>query len=416
MTGYQHLNTEQLSEIFKSEYSNLIAVLSKYHGIRDLQLAEDIVSDTFLKAMKAWSHKGIPEYPKAWLRKVAQNLSLEQYRRKTIYNEKIAPTLGNEAPYVDPVEITDKIIEDSQLHMIFVLCNPVLSTESQLCISLRILCGFSIEEIAAALLSNKEAINKKLYRAKKTIKEDGKIHVALNPSQYTKRLDSVLRVIYLIFNEGYYSSAKEENIRKEMCWEAMRLSLFLSQQDMFSMKKIYALIALMCFHASRLEARMSGENGDLLYYEQDRNKWNQELIRKGEKYLNLSVKEFSASKYHLEATIAYWHTHDSEGKWKPILQLYNKLLTIEYSPIIAMNRTYALAQTNSVREAIKEAHKLMLNDNHHYFCLLAELYRMDNNIDEEIVYLNKALKLAKKENEKQLIKNKLGLALCQHPM
>lgn len=160
------IDDSQLSEIFKSEYSNLIAVLSTFYGLRDLQLAEDIVSETFVRAMKKWKHSGVPEYPKAWLRKVAQNLLKEHKRRKNIFDEKITPELQAQ-PELETIEITDKIIEDSQLNMIFILCDPKLNKESQLCLALRILCGFSIDEISKALLSNKETINKKLYRAKK---------------------------------------------------------------------------------------------------------------------------------------------------------------------------------------------------------------------------------------------------------
>ena len=152
----------------------------------------------------------------------------------------------------------------------------------------------------------------------------------------------MLRVIYLLFNEGYYSSTVEENIRHELCWEAMRLGIFLSKQHQVG--HVHALIALMCFHASRLKARQSGEGGDLLYYEQDRAHWDQELIKKGQQYLNLSAKGKLVSKYHLEASIAFWHTQEQEGKWDQILMLYNKLLTIEYSPLIAMNRSFALAK------------------------------------------------------------------------
>ena len=394
------MDNKLLSDIFKSEYSNLIAVLSSYYGLKDLELAEDIVSDTFLKAMKTWSHKGIPEYPKAWLRKVAQNLMLEHFRREKTFVEKITPELEARTQQIGEIEITDKIIEDSQLHMMFVLCDNKLNKESQICIALRILCGFSIEEIAMALLSNKETINKKLYRAKKTIKERNRFETNLTPNQYVTRLDNVLRVIYLLFNEGYYSSVNEDNIRHEICWEAMRLSIFLSEHKIFPKQKTHALIALMCFHASRLDARISGEEGDLLYHEQDKSKWNSALIQKGTKYLKLSADGDIVSKYHLEAAIAYWHTRESDEKWNNVLQLYNKLLTIEYSPIIAMNRTYALARANSIVEAIREAHKLELKNNHHYFCLLAELYRMNGNIKKEIEYLKVAIGLANKKMKK----------------
>ncbi|UOY06659.1 sigma-70 family RNA polymerase sigma factor [Muricauda sp. SCSIO 64092] len=404
------MDNEQLSEIFKSEYSNLIAVLCNYYGLADLQLAEDIVSETFLRATKAWSHKGIPNFPKAWLRKVAQNLLYEHYRRKKIYTEKIIPQLDAGNGQTNPIEITDKIIEDSQLQMLFVLCDPKLNNESQLCIALRILCGFSIDEIAKALLSNRETITKRIYRAKKAIKERNRIETNLAADQYVSRLDNVLRVIYLLFNEGYYSSVNEESIRHEICWEALRLSLFLSRQKIFPKPKIYALIALMCFHASRLDARTFGEHGDLLYHEQDKGKWDKDLIQKGRKYLKRSAAGNEVTKYHLEAAIAYWHTEETKEKWNSILALYDQLLAIAYSPIIAMNRTYAMAKANSVDEAIQEAHKLELKENHHYFCLLAELYRMKNNTDMEMDCLHKAMAFANKKNEKELIQDRLEKA------
>jgi len=407
------LDQQRLSEIFKTEYSNLIAVLSNYYGVSDLQLAEDMVSETFVKAMKAWSHKGIPQYPRAWLRKVAQNLYYEDLRRKKNFEDKVSKEIvfDNEASVT--LEITEKLIEDSQLRMMFLLCDPELNRESQLCIALRILCGFSTEEIAKALLSNKEAVNKKLYRAKKTLQSSLSIDRELTALDFKERLENVLRVIYLLFNEGYYSSTAEENIRNELCWEAMRLGIFLSKQQYLQVNHVHALIALMCFHASRLNSRQSGEQGNLLYHEQDRSQWDQNLIKKGREYMNLASKGQMVSKYHLEASIAFWHTQEQEGKWGQILMLYNKLLTIEYSPIIAMNRSYALAKANSPKKAIESALKLDLKDNAHYCCLMAELYRMDHNTDQEIMHLNEALKLAKKENEKALIRGKLEKALMK---
>ncbi|MFY0627576.1 MAG: sigma-70 family RNA polymerase sigma factor [Reichenbachiella sp.] len=407
------IDQQKLSEIFKTEYSNLIAVLSNYYGLKNLQLAEDIVSETFLKAMKTWSHKGIPQYPRAWLRKVAQNLYYEDYRREKNFQDKISKEVATRSERFESIEITEKLIEDSQLRMIFLLCDPELNREAQLCIALRILCGFSTEEIAKALLSNKETVNKKLYRAKKSLQGKLSIEEELTASDYQSRLDNVLRVIYLLFNEGYYSSTEEENIRNELCWEAMRLGIFLSNQQQFEVDHVQALIALMCFQASRLKARQSDGSGDLLYEEQDQTQWDNELIQKGLEYLKLSSKGEKVSKYHLEATIAYWHTQKQEEKWDQILMLYNKLLTIEYSPIIAMSRSYALAKAQSPQKAIEEALKLKLQDNGHYFCLLAELYRMDEDIDLEINHLNKALKLVKKENEKVLIQRKLELALSK---
>jgi len=401
------MDNKQLSQIFKTEYSNLVAVLCHYYGVKDLQLAQDLVSDTFMKAMKTWAHKGIPDNPKAWLRKVAQNQLTDHYRKRKTYNDKVAPQLSSSDSTFRPSDITEDMIDDSQLRMIFVVCDPQLSHDAQISLALRILCGFNIDEIAKALLTNKENINKKLYRAKKSIKEKNQFEVSLSNEEYVNRLDNVLRVIYLLFNEGYYSSVKEDNIREDICWEAMRLSVFLTTRSDLPKDKIYALLALMCFHSSRLEARRSGAKGDLLYDEQDRGKWNSGLIKKGESYLNKSVGGNTISKYHLEASIAYWHTVDVDEKWENILQLYNRLLTIEYSPFIAMNRTYALAMANSVDDAIAEALKFDLKDNHHYFCLLGELYRMKGNFKEEVKFLEHALTFSKKHNEQEMIKAKI---------
>lgn len=404
------MDTSKLSLIFKAEYSNLVAVLCNFYGLTDIQLAEDVVSEAFVKAMKSWSHKGVPENPKAWLRKVSQNILNDHYRRKQNFSENIAPNYKKQIARFSTFEITEEIIEDSQLNMIFVICDPKLNHSAQISLALRILCGFNIDEIAKALLSSKDNINKKLYRAKKTIKSQNEFKTQLTKEQYQERIETVLRVIYLIFNEGYYSCVNEKNIRHEMCWEAMRLTLFLTKQDIFKKSKITALLALMCFHASRFEARLAGLNGDLLLNEQDKTKWNYELIKKGEEYLKKSADGNQVSKYHIEAAIAYWHTTEHQNKWANILQLYNRLLIIEYSPIIAMNRTYALAMANSVEEALVEAKKLKLNNNHYYYSLMAELHQLNNNIDEEIKNLNKALKLATKKFEQELIKQKLNIA------
>lgn len=400
----------EISSIFKAEYSNIVAVLCHYYGVIDIQLAEDIVSDTFLTAMKSWSHNDIPDNPRAWLRKVAQNKLTDYYRRQDNYQNRVVAQYRDLREESSSIVITEEVIADSQLRMLFVVCDPNIKIESQICMALRILCGFNIVEIAKALLSNKESINKKLFRAKKLIREKDQLGIELTERAYIDRLDNVLRVIYLMFNEGYYSSCHEETIRSEICWEAMRLSLLLSKQDFLPKPRIHALLALMCFHASRIYARTSESYSSILFTEQDRSKWDLSLIKKGEHYLNLAATGNTVSKYHIEAAIAYWHTTDVSDKWNNILQLYNKLLTIEYSTVIAMNRTFALAMANSVKEAIREAEKLSLGDNHYYYCLLAELYRMDNNTNQELIWLERALHWVVKKSEKALIQNKIEIA------
>lgn len=400
-------NQEEISKIFKTEYSNLVAVLCQYYGLNDIQTAEDVVSDTFLTAMKSWSHNGVPDQPKAWLRKVASNKVKDLFKRNQLFREKVMPTfLVNEAGHQESGEVlSDAIISDSQLNMIFRVCHPSLKVDAQICLALRILCGFNIEEIAIALLSQKGTINKKLYRAKQTLKAEKETWEALDQKDYEERLGSVLRIIYLIFNEGYYSSISDVDIREDLCWEAMRLGVFMSKQARLPQGEILALLALMCFHASRLNSRTDQNGQYILYTAQDRSLWNQALIKKGEQYLSQSASGNDISKYHLEAAIAFWHCTDAEEKWKNILQLYNRLLIIAYSPVVAMNRTFALAHAHSVQEAIGEALKLNLS-----YSLLAELHRMDGNISREIEYLNLSIQCAKKSSEVSLLNRKLEKA------
>ena len=401
---------DQLTEIFKTEYSNLVAVLCHFYGIQNIQLAEDIVSDTFLHAMKVWSHKGLPDSPKAWLRKVAVNKFIDHYRRNQFFKEKVKNNLLQYQKRTEEIILNEQLISDGLLNMIFAICNSNLKIETQICLALRLLCGFSIDQIAAALLSNKENINKKLYRGKQQLKKYKSNWNKLTPTDYISRIAPVLRIIYLIFNEGYYSSSTNENVKEEFCWEAMRLGIFLSEQTFLPQKNTYALIALMCFHASRIDSRTNSSGEYILYLEQDKGKWNTDLIKKGEYYIAKAANGNKVSKYHLEAAIAYWHTTDSTEKWNNILQLYNKLLVLEYSPVIAMNRTYALALANSVQEAIIEAKKLNLNNNYYYFWLMAELFRLSNEPEREIEYLTKALQLVRKNGEMNILKTKLEKA------
>jgi len=275
-------------------------------------------------------------------------------------------------------------------------------------LALGILCGFGIDEISAAFLSNKETINKRLFRAKEKLrKENIKIEFP-KQEELPIRLETVLRTLYLLFNEGYYSISSNKTLRKDFCLEAMRLTLLLTQYPITDRPKVSALLSLMCFHASRFEARLDENDNFVLYNEQDRNLWDKELIIKGEHFLNASSTGDNLSKYHLEAAIAFWHTQeDNPEKWDNILQLYNYLLQVEYSPIAALNRTYALSRVEGKKQAITEALKINLQQNLLYHSLLADLYA-EINADKRMEHLKLALSLAKSEQERKLIMDKMS--------
>ncbi|MES1217946.1 MAG: DUF6596 domain-containing protein, partial [Bacteroidota bacterium] len=375
---------ELIPHLFRTEFRKITAVLCKLFGMEHMEVAEDIASDTFLAAVESWSYKGLPANPTAWLYTVAKNKARNYFSRNALFSEKIFPQLKYGSTGIEEMEIdlSDENITDSQLQMLFALCNPSIAMEAQIGLSLRILCGFGIDEIAAAFLTNKETINKRLSRAKEKLREQ-KIQIAFpDKSEINKRLDTVLTTLYLLFSEGYYSESSDAVLREDLCLEAMRLTHLLIENEQTNQPAVNALFALMCFHSSRFDARKN-ENGELILYDdQDETRWNQELITKGAYYMNLASQGDTISKYHLEAGIAYWHTikADTKEKWENILQLYNRLLQIEYSPIAALNRTFALSKANGKQAAIKEAEKLNLTGNHFYFVLLGELYSgIDNN-------------------------------------
>ncbi len=369
---------ELIPHLFRSEYSNITAVLCKSLGIEHIETAEDIAGETFLSALETWPYKGLPANPAAWLYAVAKNKAINYIKRHSVFTGKIAPEINKSATANDEIEIdlSDQNITDSQLQMLFAICHPVLPPEAQIGLALRILCGFGIDEIANAFLTGKETINKRLYRAREKLRQE-KIKIEFPGEEETgKRLENVLTTLYLLFNEGYYSESRDTILREDLCLEAMRLTQLLAANGQTNQPAVNALLALMCFHASRFAARKNETGEIVLYHDQDESLWNQELIARGGYFLNRASQGGKISKYHLEAGIAYWHTikADTREKWENILQLYNKLLQIEYSPVAALNRTFALSKANGKEEAIKEAEKLNLANNHFYFVLLGELY------------------------------------------
>jgi RNA polymerase sigma factor (sigma-70 family) len=403
-------NGEIIPHLFRTEYRKIVSVLCKRFGFDQIEIAEDIASDTFVTASQAWGLGGIPANPIAWLYNVAKNKAINYLQRNSLFKNKIARELKNASPdhQEADIDLSPQNINDSQLQMMFAICHPSISPEAQIGLSLRILCGFGIEEIANAFLTNKETINKRLFRAKEKLREE---HITIGlpgPAEIDERLATVLTTIYLLFNEGYYSVSQNKTIRKDLCQEAMRLCIMLVENKNTNSPPVNALLSLMCFHASRFEARLDQNGEHILYEEQDITLWDADLIGKGGYFLNCAASGSKISKYHLEAGIAYWNTQkaDTKEKWENILQLYNHLLQIEYSPIAALNRTYALSKANGKQGAIIEAEKLGLKDNHFYFALLGELY---TGIDDEKAKQNfqKALSLAKTQADIHTLQRKI---------
>ena len=401
---------ESLKQLFQQEFSRMVAVISHSFGLQHIELAEDIVGETFLLAAETWGAKGVPPNPAAWLYTVAKRKALYYFRRKKIFEQKVAPVVkARQREQTEPLDFSPQNIRDSQLQMLFAVCDPAIASEAQIGLALRILCGFGIEEIAGAFLTNKETINKRLFRAKEKLRTE-RVGMELPPAAaLPRRLDNVLRIIYLLFSEGYYSRSQDQILRKDLCIEALRLGLLLADYSETALPKTHALIALMCFHASRFDARQTDDAALILYDQQDRALWDQELIARGMEFLDRSAQGEELSAYHLEAMIAYWHCvkTDTMEKWREILDCYNRLLELNYSPSVALNRIYALYRVQGREIALAEAEKLQLENDHFYFLLLGELYAA---VDAGKARLNfqKAYELARTQTEKQGIQEKMA--------
>ena len=396
--------------MFRTEYRKIVAVLYGRFGFEQMETAEDIASDTFATAAQNWPINGIPPNPVAWLYAVAKNKANTALQRSNLFDSKISPQLKTtNQVFIDDVDLSPQNISDSQLQMMFAICHPAIPTEAQVGLALRILCGFGIDEIADAFLSNKETIGKRLYRAKEKLRQQ-KINIEMPPAtQIDARLDNVLLTIYLLFNEGYYSVNRDTVINKDICFEAIRLCTMLVECPLTNKPAVNALLALMYFHASRLDARTDENGAHILYNDQDIDLWDKHSISNGALYLHRSANGNNLSKYHIEAMIAYWLTQrtDSKEKWQAVLGLYNKLLQIAYSPVAALNRVFAFSKVFTNEQAIAEVAKLKVKPDQFYFMLMGYLYtEVDNG--QAASYYHDALKLAKTKPNEELILKKVN--------
>lgn len=396
--------------LFRTEYSKIVAVLCRSFDIKHIEIAEDIASETFLKASEYWALNGLPYNPAAWLYTVAKNKAKDYFKHLSIIEKNKKEGVRTTEKEYQTIDFDTKSISDSQLEMIFATCNPVNSRETQISLALQILCGFSVEEIANAFLSKTETIKKRLQRGREALRAYHFTIDSLSEQDIHQRLETVLTTLYLLFNEGYFSRTNNLLIRKDLCLEALRLTLILTDNPFTNTPKTNALLALMCFQSSRLDARTNDEGEAILFEDQDEKLWDKTLIEKGNHYLieACQTNSTSVSKYHLEAGIAYWHTSSAKDKWQQILTLYNQLVIIEYSPVTALNRAFAFSKVYGNKIAITEAEKLTLTGNEYYHALLGHLYS-EIQADQAIYHFEEAIRLTKSKLEKQTLQKQLNV-------
>jgi RNA polymerase sigma-70 factor (ECF subfamily) len=381
-------------------------------------MVEDVVQEAFLRAVQTWTFNQLPDNPAGWLMQVARNRAIDIIRRQQHFQEysrELAGELQQEAEHTVEQSFSDAEIADSQLRMIFACCHPALKEEDQVALTLKTVSGFGIAEIAHALITNESVIQKRLYRAKQFLKDN---RIALEipvGAELTSRLGTVHTVLYLLFNEGYNSVKANELIRKDLCAEAMRLCLLLSEHKTAKQPATFALLSLMCFQASRFESRVDENNDIILLQHQDRSTWNKALIQKGYQFLNLSSKGDALTVYHLESAIAAEHCLASvfeETNWERMLQLYDMLLEQKRTPLVRLNRAIVLSQLQQTVTAIQEIWQIddidnLVNTHYIFSAVLGELYWQLNDEHNARKFLQKAHDLTTSIAEKKLITGKL---------
>jgi RNA polymerase sigma factor (sigma-70 family) len=414
-------NVNQLVDhLFRHESGKLVSVLTRIFGSENLDLAEDVVQDSLVEALKQWTYKGIPERPSAWLFMVAKNKALNIINReknKRKYSSDVAHFLQSEwtaEPALNHI-FSDKQIVDDQLRMMFTCCHPAISSDSQVALILKTLCGFSIPEIAKAFLTTDENINKRLVRARQKIREY-KIPFEVPEGKYLEsRLDAVLEAIYLLFNEGYSASTGNDLVRFELCEEAIRLSEIIATHEALPDKSnVHAILSLMYLNACRFKSRTDGQGNILTMAEQDRILWDRSFMQKGFYYLEKSTLHKTHSIYHILAAISAYHcaAPDFESTdWSGILALYDKLIQIDDSPVVLLNRAIVVSKVTGALEGLHELEKIKdspaLASYHLFYSAQAELYLQLNEPGKASSCLERAIQLSPLQAEKDLLQKKL---------
>jgi RNA polymerase sigma-70 factor (ECF subfamily) len=405
----------------------MVATLTRVFGVHNLALAEDVVQDAFCRAVEVWKFRGVPENPSAWLMATAKHRALDVLRRQRTARtfapelERLLESEWTLAPAIEEV-FAPGAIKDNLLRMMFSCCHPRLPEPAQVALVLNILCGVSVSEIASAFVSAHAAIEKRITRAKKVLATSKSLFDALDPAQFSARLPAIHRALYLLFNEGYHGASAETVVRVELCREAMRLTAILLDHPIGTTPETYALAALMSLHAARLPARVDASGDLVALSDQDRSRWDQELIAEGLKLLELSAAGSELSEYHVEAAIASIHAcalRLDDTDWEKVVSLYDTLMTIRPSPIVALNRAIAVAQNEGPARGLEEIGSIAdadrLDKYPFYPAALGELEFRRGRHETAREHFGAALALARNPMERRFLDRRVSACLDTSP-
>jgi RNA polymerase sigma-70 factor (ECF subfamily) len=412
-------DTREIDEhLFRRESARMVAALTRIFGVHNLALAEDVVQDALCRALEVWKVRGVPDNPAAWLMSTAKNRAIDILRRERTART-FAPELGRLletewtlAPILDEA-FSPNTIRDEQLRMMFSCCHPRLPEAAQLALILNILCGFGTIEIASALLTGQAAIEKRISRGKSTLATT-KTLFDLKDAEFEPRLETVRRALYLLFNEGYHGASSESPVRAELCSEALRLTMLLREHAPAATPTTNALAALMCLHAGRLPARLDSAGELSAFMDQDRSLWDVKLVAQGLDLLERSAAGVEVSEYHIEAAIAAVHAcarSIEETDWREIISLYDRLMKVAPSPVIALNRAIAIGQLEGPARGVKELHAIhdveRFANYPFYPAALGEFELRRGQLDEALKHFQTALSLARSEAERRFLQKRV---------
>ena len=409
----------ELSEhLFRRESGRLVAALTRIFGVHNLALAEDVVQDAFCRALEVWKIRGIPDNPAAWLMAVAKNRALDIVRKERTartFAPELSRVLESEWTLAPAVEeaFAGATIRDEQLRMMFSCCHPRLSEEVQVALVLNILCGFGASEVAGAFLTTRAAMEKRIARGKKVLAASKRLF-DLSNAEFGVRLSAVRRALYLLFNEGYHGASAEAAVRSELCGEAIRLTLLLLEFPQAAVPETRALAALMYLNAAKLPARLdsAGDLNPLL--EQQRSRWDAALVQRGLALLDDSAAGPIVSAYHVEAAIASVHATASsvdETNWDAIVTLYDRLMAIAPSPIVALNRAIAVGQRDGPARGLDSLRAISdlerLRNYPFYPAALGELELRLGNVTAAREHFSTAATLARNDAERRFLERRV---------
>lgn len=343
-----------VEHFFRHEFGRLCAVLTRSLGVRRLALVEDVVQAALVQALETWSRRGVPEDPAGWLYRTARNLAIDALRRERIHERATSRLLRDARQLADEAERESSPLEthfadeigDEPLRLLFICCHEEIPVESRVAMALKTLCGFSTAEIARALLTTEVNVQKRIERARDRLRELDVDFDTPASARLGARLDAVLAVVYLLFSQGCHVTHGDLPIRRDLCDEARRLARMLAAHPVGGVPALHALLALMCFHAARFDARVARDGAIVLLEAQDRSAWNWSDVREGMDWLARSTAGDELTRYHAEAGIAWEHCRAptfADTDWRRIAELYDTLDRIAPSPLHTLNRAVAEA-------------------------------------------------------------------------